>query len=92
MYAALRDGRIHYMAKGGETMRRCIYHGYWFPCSTVKEMGKLAKDALDAVRHSRIHEYPADLSIDEIGRLIEEAFAKDHPGFRAIEGELEFLN
>ena len=80
------------MAKGGDRMRTCIYHGYWFPYSTIKEMSELAKVALDAVRHSRVYRFPDTLSTDEIGRLLEKAFMQEHPDFNAIEGAIEFLN
>lgn len=92
MYEALQNGRIHYIAKGGDSMRKCIYHGYWFPYSIIKEMSELAKVALDAVRHSRVYEFPDTLSTDEIGRLLEKAFMQEHPDFNAIEGAIEFLN
>ena len=72
-------------------MKRCLYYGYSFKNSVIRQMSSQDKVALDAVRSTSIQEYPDSYSADDILALIEDTLRQEHPDFNLIDGLLEFL-
>ena len=92
MHSALQNQTKHFEAKGGDKMKKCIFHGYSFSHAQIRNMNDTAKEALDAILHSSIQEFADDLSTDDIGNMMIERFTREYPDFNLIDGKLEFLN